>query len=42
MPFGLTNDLATFKILIKDILWKFLDKFLDDIIIFSMNIKEYK
>ena len=46
MPFGLTNILATIQALINDILKKYLDRFyivyLDDILIYSNNIEDYK
>ena len=46
IPFGLTNIPATFQTMMNIILQLFLDKFvivyLDDIIIFSKSIEEYK
>ena len=46
MPFGLTNIPATFQTMMNIILQLFLDKFvivyLNDIIIFSKSIEEYK
>ena len=46
MPFGLTNTPATFQTIINIVLQLFLDKFvivyLDNIIIFSKSIEEYK
>jgi hypothetical protein len=46
MPFGLTNALATFQHFINDTLREYLDVFctayLDDILIYSDTLKEYK
>ena len=46
MPFGLTNAPATFQNFVNDVLRPFLDLFvtayLDDIIIFSENLKNHK
>ncbi len=46
MPFGLVNALATFQRLMNDILRDYLRKFclvyLDDIIIYSKSLKDYK
>ena len=46
MPFGLTNAFATFQNFINDVLRPFLDLFvtayLDDILIFSENLKDHK
>ena len=46
MPFGLTNAPATFQNFINDVLRPFLDLFvtayLDDILIFSENLKDHK
>ena len=46
MPFGLTNTPATIQVLINNILREYLDRFcvayLDDILIYSDNIKDYK
>ena len=46
MPFGLTNSLAAFQRFMNDILGDLLDKcivvYLDDILIYSDNLKEHK
>ena len=46
MPFGLINIPVTIQALINDILKKYLDRFyityLDDILIYSNNIEDYK
>ena len=46
MPFGLTNSLAVFQWFMNDILGDLLDKcimvYLDDILVYSDNLKEHK
>ena len=46
LPFGLTRGLASWQYFINDVLWEYLNKFctayLDDILIYSSNLKEYK
>ena len=46
MPFGLTNSPATFQQFMNDILGDLLDKcimvYLDDILVYSNNLKEHK
>lgn len=46
MPFGLTNVLATFQAMINNILREYLDDFvfayLDDILVYSDELEEYK
>ena len=46
MPMGLTNAPAIFQKFINDILWPFLDPFctvfLDDILIYSDTLEEYR
>ena len=46
MPFGLTNSPATFQWFMNDILGDLLDKcivvYLDDILVYSDNLKEHK
>jgi hypothetical protein len=45
MPFGFTNTLATFCILMNDIFWEWLDDFvivyIDDILIYSGSLEEH-
>jgi transposase InsO family protein len=46
LPFGLTNGPATFQRYINDVLMEYLDQFcsayMDDILIYSQNLKEHK
>ena len=46
LPFGLTNRPVTYQRYINDILFNYLDEFctayLDDILIYSDNLQEYK
>lgn len=46
MPFGFTNALAIFQHLINNVFWGYLDRFviwyLDEILIYSMEIEEHK
>ena len=46
MPFGLTGGPASWQRFINDLLWEYLNDFctayLDDILIYSMNLKDHK
>ena len=46
LPFGLTGGLASWQRFINDVLWEYLNKFctayLDNILIYSSNLKEHK
>ena len=46
LPFGLTGGLASWQRFINDVLWEYLNKFctayLDDILIYSSNLREHK
>ena len=46
LPFGLTGGPASWQRFINDVLWEYLNKFctayLDDILIYSSNLREYK
>ena len=46
LPFGLTGGLASWQRFINNMLWEYLNKFytayLDDILIYSSNLREYK